>query len=194
MQDIVNLFHEIGMLAKTPRSGFAFLGTGRQSVADHSHRMTLVAYVLAKMSREPVNIEKLLLICLTHDLIEARTGDLNYVNQKYVHVDEQKILDEMQKESIFGEEIVAYLNEYNSKETLESKLAKDADQIELLLCLKEELDLGNLRASDWFDAACKRLVTDTAKELAKVIREVPSDAWWIKNKEDPHWVNGRKKK
>lgn len=192
MKDVVNLLNEIGMLAKTPRSGFAFLGTGRQSVADHSHRMALVAYVLAKLSQEKVDMAKLLLICLTHDLVEARTGDLNYVNKRYVKANEQKVLEEMIEESPFGEEIVACINEYNGKNTLESKLAKDADQIELLLFLKEELDLGNSRAKEWFDAACQRLITDTAKELAKQIRTTPWDGWWFKDTDNSHWVNGGK--
>ena len=49
MIEIVNLLHEIGMLSSIPRSGFAFLGSGKQSVAEHSFRVTLIAYVLARL-------------------------------------------------------------------------------------------------------------------------------------------------
>ena len=39
MYSIVNLLHEVGMLAHIPRSGFAFLGLGKQSVAEYSYRV-----------------------------------------------------------------------------------------------------------------------------------------------------------
>lgn len=188
----MHLLNEVGMLSKTPRSGFAFLGTGKQSVAEHSYRMTLVAFTLAKAFDKPVNLERLLLICLFHDLPEARTGDHNYVNKKYVQDNEEKILKEITKESPLGSEIVDHIEEYNKKETLEAKLAKDADQLELLLCLKEEHDVGNPRAMEWFENGVKRLITEEAKKLASTIRETPSDEWWLKNREDPHWINGGK--
>jgi hypothetical protein len=37
MSLFANFFHEVGMLAHTPRSGFAFLGTGAQSVVARQH-------------------------------------------------------------------------------------------------------------------------------------------------------------
>ena len=95
MQSFIHLFNEVGMLAHLPRSGYAFLGAGKQSVAEHSHRMTFVAYVLAKESKEPVDMAKLLLMCLLHDLPEARTGDLNYVNKRYVEANEDQVIAEL---------------------------------------------------------------------------------------------------
>lgn len=194
MQPIVNLLNEVGMLARTPRSGFAFLGTGDQSVAEHSYRMTLVAHALASMSKEPVNMEKLLLMCLWHDLPEARTADHNYVNKRYVKADENKILEELKKSSSIGDKISEYLLEYMANKTIEAQIAHDADQLELLLVLKELYDIGNSRALYWFDCAEKRLKTQNAKNLAEEIRATPSDLWWLNNKDDPHWINGGKDK
>ncbi|MEM1282008.1 MAG: HD domain-containing protein [Chlamydiota bacterium] len=190
MREVINLLNEVGMLAKTPRSGFAFLGSGKQSVAEHSYRMALVALALAHIMEESVHIERLLLICLTHDLPEARTGDMNYVNKKYVKVDEAKALNELKEESVLGREFVEYIDEYNGKKSIEAKIAKDADQLELLLCLKEEHDKGNPRAMDWFDNGVKRLITDAAKSMAQEIWSTPSDAWWVRDKNDSHWIHG----
>jgi 5'-deoxynucleotidase YfbR-like HD superfamily hydrolase len=192
MENVIHLLNEVGMLANTPRSGFAFLGSGKQSVAEHSYRMAFVALALARVVEDVVNVERLLLICLTHDLPEARTGDMNYVNKKYVKVDEKKALDEMRKESTLGQEFANYIDEYNSKKSIEAVLAKDADQLELLLCLKEESDKGNPRAMEWFDNGVKRLTTDAAKSMAEDIRVTPSDEWWLRDKEDPHWIHGGK--
>jgi 5'-deoxynucleotidase YfbR-like HD superfamily hydrolase len=105
MQSLVHLMNEIGMLAHIPRSGYAFLGAGKQSVAEHSHRMALVAYILARKSTEPVDMAKLLLMCLLHDLPEARTGDLNYVNKRYVEANEDKVIEELKGINAVGKEM-----------------------------------------------------------------------------------------
>ncbi|MHC1741904.1 MAG: HD domain-containing protein [Syntrophobacteraceae bacterium] len=41
---MIHFFFELGMLKKTPRSGYQFLGSGGESVADHTFRMTLIGY------------------------------------------------------------------------------------------------------------------------------------------------------
>lgn len=191
MEDLVHLYNEIGMLARIPRSGFAFLGTGQQSVAEHSHRMTLIAYTLAAESKKPVDLAKLLLMCLLHDLPEARTGDLNYVNKKYVKSNESMVIEEMRKKNSLGQQMAAYLTEFNENKTLEAHLAHDADQLEMLLVLKELYDVGNPRAMDWFATVVKRLQTETSKKLAEIIRTTASDAWWLQNKHDQHWIDGK---
>lgn len=191
MRDLVNLLNEVGMLEQTPRSGFAFLGSGQQSVAEHSYRMTFIAYVLSKKSSEPVNLQKLLLMCLLHDLPEARTGDLNYVNKRYVVANEDKVLEDLKKESSLGPEMANLIDEYRQNQTLEAHMAHDADQLELMLVLKREKDLGNEAAQDWLDIVKQRISLPISKKIAEEILVTPSSAWWIREKEDLHWVNGK---
>ena len=191
MRDLIDLFHEVGMLQHTPRSGFAFLGSGAQSVAEHSFRMTIIAFGIAKQLNEKVDLQKLLLICLFHDLPEARTGDLNYVNKRYVTANENKVITDLEKESRLGPEIAAYLNEYIANQTIEAKIAHDADQLELMLVLKKEKDLGNAAAQDWLDNVQQRLKLELSHKLAREILERSSDSWWVKDKNDPFWVNGK---
>lgn len=178
MDNLVHLLNEIGMLANTPRSGFAFLGSGRQSVAEHSHRMALIAYALSVLGEEPVDLSKLLIMCLCHDLPEAKTGDLNYVNKRYVKADENKAIQELKSSSELGKIFAAYIEEYIEGQSLEAQLAHDADQLELLLVLKEQIDLGNPRATEWFENVEKRVETKKGKELAHKIKTTASDAWW----------------
>lgn len=77
-----DLLFEVGILSKTPRSGFHFLGSGQQSVAEHTCRAGYIGYVLAALDKK-ADSAKTMKICLLHDLHEARTSDLNYVHQKY---------------------------------------------------------------------------------------------------------------
>ena len=182
MQSLIHLFNEVGMLAKTPRSGFAFLGTGQQSVADHSHRMTFIAFVLSKLSDEKVDLSKLLMMCLLHDLPEARTGDLNYVNKRYVNANEHQVIKELESQNEIGSEIGGLMTEYIENKTPEAKIAHDADQIELLLVLKELADVGNPRAMEWYKGVEERVKSKSGKQLAELIRTTPSDGWWFLEK------------
>ena len=38
MKNLANFLFEVGMLKRTPRTGFQFLGSGAESVAEHSFR------------------------------------------------------------------------------------------------------------------------------------------------------------
>ena len=188
MQDLVNFLFEVGMLQKTPRSGFQFLGSGSESVAEHILRTIFIGYTLCKMDKSADEL-KVLKMCLVHDLPEARTGDMNYVNKKYVTVHEEKAVEELTGTLFFGGEIKDIINEFNAKKTNESIIAHDADQLALLLQLKEYGDLGNKYSKDWIVFVLKRLHTDNAKKVADGILKTDSAEWWFKDKSD-WWVNG----
>jgi len=188
MKRAVKFLFEVGMLKKTPRTGYQFLGSGGESVAEHSFRTAVIGYVLA--SREPeADRDRVVLMCLFHDFPEARTGDHNYMNKRYVKVDEDEALGHMVDKLPFGHEILDLARDFNGCHTLEARLAKDADQLDLILELKAQLDLGNPNAVDWLSFAVKRLVTAGAKEMAEEILSAHSDDWWFDKKTD-WWVNG----
>jgi putative hydrolases of HD superfamily len=189
MKDICNFLFEIGMLKKTPRTGLQFLGSGNESVAEHSFRVIMIGYTLAKLNPR-VDENKVLKMTLVHDILESRTGDLNYVNKKYLQVDEEKAVNELADNLSFGEELKALLKEFHEKKTDEALIANDADQLELILMLKEYGDLGNKYTKDWIAFALKRLCTDQARALAETILSTDSAEWWFKDKSD-WWVWGK---
>jgi putative hydrolase of HD superfamily len=188
MKDIANFLFEVGMLKKTPRSGFQFLGSGSESVAEHVSRTIFIGYALSKLEGG-VDELQLLKMCLFHDLPETRTGDMNYVNKRYVAVDEQKAVKDLADTLFFGDEMAAVISEFNEKKTRVAVLAHDADQLSLILQLKECGDLGNKYSQEWIGYALKRLSTETAKKLAAEILATDSSEWWFKDKSD-WWVNG----
>ena len=75
------------------------------------------------------------------------------------------------------------------RETKESLIARDADQLSLILQLKECGDLGNKYSQEWIRFAVRRLATENARKLAESILETDSSNWWFKDKSD-WWVNG----
>ncbi|PKN87355.1 MAG: phosphohydrolase [Deltaproteobacteria bacterium HGW-Deltaproteobacteria-1] len=188
MNSIADFLFEMGMLCKTPRSGYQFLGSGRESVAEHVLRTVYTGYALCKLNPS-LNELRVLKMCVLHDLPEARTGDMNYVNKKYVQVDEAKAVRELTESLSFGNDIRQAIDEFNAKETMESRIARDADQIALILQLKEYGDLGNKYSEEWIQYALQRLCTEEGKKLAARIIQTDSSHWWFKEKND-WWING----
>lgn len=188
MKDVVNFLFETGMLKKTPRTGFQFLGSGGESVAEHILRTLFVAFALCKMAPE-ADENRVMKLCLFHDLPEARTGDMNYVNKKYVTVNEEKAVRELTETLSFGDEIKSAIDEFNAHRTTEAIIAHDADQLALILQLKEYGDLGNKYSQEWIAYARKRLGSEKAKILAECVLQTDSSEWWFKDKSD-WWING----
>lgn len=192
LKSVVNFLFETGILSKTPRSGFQMLGTGQQSVAEHINRVVFIGYALAMMDGE-VDVGKVMKIGLFHDLAECRVSDLNYVNLKYVEKMEEKAIHELAETLPFGKDIENCFDEYQKKEIKEAIYAKEADILEWILSLKEQVDIGNNRALSWIEVAIKRLRTDIGKELAKEILKTNSLEWSHGDLNDEWWINRNKK-
>ena len=188
MKRIANFLFEIGMLKRTPRSGFQFLGSGRESVAEHAFRVACIGYALAQIDPD-VDEGRLIKLCLLHDVPEARTGDLNYMNKKYVSVDEDRAVADLAETLPFGDNYRDAIAEFNAAVSPEARLANDADQLDLILMLKEAKDLGNRYAEDWLGFALRRLKTAAARQLADEILSTDWSEWWFSDRGD-WWVSG----
>lgn len=178
MKNIVNLLFEAKMLKDIPRSGYHFLGSGHESVAEHSFSATFIAFVMSKLETK-VDALKLISMCLVHDLAESRIGDLNTVQKNYVSADETRALKDTIKNLPFGPSITQLIQEFNEGSTIEARMAYDADQLALVLELKCLSDIGYQPPNDWLPHVLKRLKTDIGKEIAHRIMETKRDEWWI---------------
>lgn len=177
MTKIGNLLFEARMLKDLKRSGYAFLGTGQESIAEHTFTTAFICFAMARLVPE-ADSEKLLSMALVHDIPEARTGDHNYVNKKYNAVDEAKAIRHLTRGILFGQEIQALMDEFNCGETLEARLANDADQLSFVLELKKLNDLGATSPKEWLPLVIDRLKTDAGRDLAAQIMESRWDEWW----------------
>jgi len=178
LQRIVDFFNEVGMLRLTPRTGYQFLGSGKENVAEHSFRTAIIGWVLARMAG--ADAPHTALICLFHDLPESRTGDFNYVNRLYNKTLPRKALEDATFGTGLAEDVLSFWDELEKNASLEAKLAHDADKLDLILNLKRELDLGNKTAAEWLSCALQRLSTPAGRELAQIIVETDHNAWWFR--------------
>jgi putative hydrolase of HD superfamily len=183
MKSIANLLFEAKMLKEIPRSGYQFLGSGNESVAEHSFITAFIALVMSQMAPE-IDALKLISMCLLHDLPEARTGDLNYVQKNYVTADEQKAVADATRDVPFGKSIAALLAEYQTGASPEALLAHDADQLALILDLKSLADTGYPSPNTWMPAVTGRLKTQAGRALCESILQTHRDEWWLNNSID----------
>lgn len=177
MKKIANLLFEAKILKDIPRSGFHFLGAGKESVAEHSFCTTFIAYVMSQLEPE-VDALRLISMCLLHDLAEARVGDLNTVHKKYVQADEPAALQDAARGLAFSHNMLNLVREYNEGRTTEAKLSHDADQLALILELKDLMDIGYKPPKDWIENVIKRVKTTIGKKIARAIMNTKRDAWW----------------
>ncbi len=182
---LTDLFFEVGMLRDTPRSGYQFLGSGQESVAEHSYRTSVIGFVLAKL--EGLDCSKVVCMCLFHDLHEARTGDFNYVNRMYNSSSAEQALADALEGTGLQDEIIQLQQEMDGVSSKEAALAQDADQLDLILSLKKEQDLGNPYASTWLYYALRRLRTSTGKDLAGAVMDTDHTNWWFKSGSTQWW-------
>jgi 5'-deoxynucleotidase YfbR-like HD superfamily hydrolase len=190
LKRIADLLFEVGMLKRTPRTGYRFLGTGEESVAEHLFSAAFIGYCLAQLV-DGIDCSKVVKMCLFHDLPEARTGDHNYVYKKYVRVDEERAAADLAAGLPFADEIKGLFAEFNEQRTPEALLCHDADQLALLLQLKEHKDLGSRYADEWLRNNAKRLQTDAAKGMAEAILQTDLSAWWYKEGDADWWIKGK---
>ena len=183
---IVDFFNEVGMLRHTPRTGYAFLGTGQENVAEHSYRVSVMGYVLARMcDMDPARVTYL---CLFHDLHEARTGDLNYVNHRYAQCQARKALEDCVDGTGLEDDVLPLWDELEEEASREAILAHDADQLDLICNLKAELDKGNAFAAPWLESAVKRLRSPAAQQVAEAVLRTDHNRWWYGQVEREWWV------
>jgi len=179
MERIAEFLFETMLLKRVQRTGYQFLGPGKESVAEHTFGVMCIAWTLARMVPE-ADEGRLLAICLVHDFPEARMGDLNTVQKKYVTANEKMAVAHMARGLPFGSDLRALLHEFNAGETLEAQLAHDADQLAFLLDLKSLSDMGYAAPDKWAGHVKTRLQTDVGIKLSESIAKTEWDSWWLK--------------
>ena len=186
---LADFIFEAGMLRKTPRTGYQFLGSGKENVAEHSFRTAIIGYILGHIAG--CSGEHVAMLCLFHDFHEARTGDFNYVNSIYNTSKGRQAMEHATLNTGLAEKILPLWDEQEKRQTKEAMLAKDADHLDLIANLVEEKALGNAYADKWLKAAMQRLCTPEGRTLAASIEAGDHTDWWFKEQAEDWWIHKR---
>lgn len=113
-------------------------GSRRENDAEHSWNLAMLAMLFEEYSTEKVDLEKVLKIALVHDLIEIYAGDTFAYDAKGNEDKLQREIESADKlfgilDPVQGAEIRALWDEFEAKETPESKYANAIDRIQPLI-------------------------------------------------------------
>ena len=107
----------------------------RESVAEHSWRIALMAMLVAPEFPE-ADMNKVIRMCLIHDLGEAFTGDIPAFDKTEANVQREDSLYDAWVRTLpgeTGEEFVSLLAEMNALETREARIYKALDKLEAVI-------------------------------------------------------------
>lgn len=180
---ITDLFFEMKRLALVRHEGWTMAQVSDpENVAEHTTHVGQIGIILAKM--EGADVGKVAIMSLLHDLAEVRVGDKDRVKLKYVDYDmleesESKAFqDQMGLLDATGDYFVELMKEFDARETLEAKCAKDADYLSQAVLARIYITRGYPGCQNWIDNIKKTLHTDSAKEIIKVIDKADPNEWW----------------
>lgn len=183
-KQILYFVEQAGSLLDMPRTHVRNLGNNTpDTIASHCYHVSVIAYVLARMEglSHEAGLHAMAMGAL-HDLLEARTGDVDFVSKNYVEVDEPKALRDQFAQLPFGNDLLKMMEGYEERTSAEAKCAKDADSlaqlyVEWLLSWR-----GNKLAERWFEGdfvhRVPHLRTKSAKKLALAMKDSNPHEWW----------------
>ena len=125
-------------------------GHGRnENDAEHAWHMAIMAYLLREYANAPVDITKVLMMCLIHDVVEIDAGDTYAYDEEGLKT--QKCREAAAKERIYSllpedqkGELTALFDEFEAYQTAEAKFAHAIDNLQPLL-LNHSNDGGDWR-------------------------------------------------
>ena len=110
----------------------------RENDAEHAWHMAVMAYLLREYANEPVDIAKVMILCLIHDIVEIEAGD-TYAYDEESHKS-KKEREDAAKEKIFSllpedqkRDFSALFDEFEEGKTAEARFAKAMDNLQPLI-------------------------------------------------------------
>ena len=179
LSGVAAFLFEMGHLKRVARAGWLLLGIPQpETVAEHCFRTGAVGIALAAL--EGADLGRTATLCLLHDSHQTRTGDVLSVARAYVTTAVPAAVTAHQTAAMptatakIFQDLVA---EYEAGQTLESQLARDADEIETLLQATEYRAQGH-DTQAWRETSTAALRTGSARQLAQAIGSANPHSWW----------------
>ena len=128
-------------------------GHGRnENDAEHAWHMAIMAYLLQEYSNEKIDVARVMLMCLIHDVVEIDAGDTYAYDAEGLKT--QKARKEAAKERLYSmlpedqkADLVTIFDEFEERKTPEAKFARALDNLQPLI-LNNSNDGGDWKNHD----------------------------------------------
>ena len=152
-------------------------GHGRaENDAEHAWHMAIMAYFLKEYANEPVDIERVMIMCLVHDLVEIYAGDTFAYDEKGNETKAER--ERLAADKIFsmvppeqGARMRALWEEFDARKSADAKYAACMDSLQPLL--HNTLTFG----FTWKESGTKRAAVE--KRMAVIRDFLPEVYSWV---------------
>ncbi len=181
-ENIINLFLRVENLKTLGRCGWHLAGIDNsETVASHIWGTSFISLILSKMlaeRRNNLDLEKVLIMSILHDLPESLVGD---ISRRAIDLGGDEFKDSKNKaelvaiKRILGEyvnlkDLINIWQEYHEQQSIEARIVRDADVLDMLIhaiILKQQgiskrklnnffIDAEGTVFADLFEAVIKR--------------------------------------
>ncbi|MFA5954877.1 MAG: HD domain-containing protein [Patescibacteria group bacterium] len=152
----IEFLYEIGSLNNVDRSWRQHLAMKCATVPEHTMRVIWLALLIARQETG-ADEDLIIKMAMVHDIAETRVSDLSYIQKVYVTPDENRAVSDLFAGTVFGD-FENILKKYDARDSLEAKIVKDADNLDVEIELKELEERGSKLSQKW--AATRRIVRD----------------------------------
>lgn len=177
----LEFIYEIGCLRHISRTWKQFFNADFANLAEHSLRVIWLALIIAK-NEKVKNTEKIIKMALVHDLAESRGVDVHYISRQFVIRKEEAAMNDILNQVSIADEMKKLWQEYEKRDSLEAKIVKDADNLDVDLELREQAIRG-YQLKEWRTmrkkVAATQLYTQTAKKLWQKIQTSNPHDWHL---------------
>lgn len=154
-QHLLILYQHLLTLKSLPRSGWLQRGVASaESIADHSFGVAMLALLISETMPD-LDQHKLLKIALLHDLAEIHLTDLPTSAKRFIgastkHTAEQQALTDLLQHFPYRDEYLALWSEYSEGSSVEARLVKAIDRLEVLAQALAYERAGNRNLSEFW--------------------------------------------
>jgi putative hydrolase of HD superfamily len=177
----INFLFEMGNIRFIDRLWRRFLRAEFANLAEHHFRVFWIALIIAEREGAKVDTGKIAKMAVMHDIAESRTGDADYLSRQYVDRNEELGIKDMLAGTALEKEFLELWEEYETRDSLESKIVKDADNLDVDFELAEQASSGVPLQAKWQDnrrfVAANKLYTETAKQMFAELASADPHDW-----------------
>ena len=182
-RDLEFLF-ELTQLRFIKRAWTQVLARDVENLSEHHFRVVWLSMLIAKMEGQG-DMEKIMKMAILHDITESRTGDVHYISRQYTKRNEELAIKDMLADTSFADYKTIW-DEYEKRESIESKIVKDADTLAVDMELVELEFMGNKLKDQFKDHRIKvsqnGLFTQSAKKLWAQMQTANPHNWHLKGR------------